>query len=169
MSSRTLVAVHRSMERDHDVLPPVRQPYAVSELRWSATCGATRSTIRKCQHSDIRQPPSLETPIVGADGGRSCSLSTGRDRTTYCTVDYGLCPHFGRARSGDLSSNATPVTRSSLRPTSSLGPVHGRTNGARPTYWALPAIDQRNTSSYFHPSTIGQLATLSPDVFAIHI
>src|SRR6218665_3869849 len=26
MSSRTLVAVHRSMERDHDVLPPVRRP-----------------------------------------------------------------------------------------------------------------------------------------------
>src|SRR6218665_471624 len=72
MSSRTLVAVHRSMERDHDVLPPVRRPYAVSELRWSATCGGTRLTIRKCQHSDILQPPSLETPIVGADGGRSC-------------------------------------------------------------------------------------------------
>lgn len=86
-------------------------------------------------------------------------VSTGRDRTTNCTVDYGLCPHFGRARSGDLWSNATPVTRSSLRPTSSLGPVHGRTNGARPTYWVLPAIDQRNTSSYFHPSTIGQLTT----------
>src|SRR6218665_3291859 len=116
MSSRTLVAVHRSMERDHDVLPPVRRPYAVSEFRWSATCGGTRSTIRKCQHSDILQPPSPETPIVGADGDRSCSLSTGRDRTTYCTMDYGLCPHFGPGRYGDLSSNATPVTRSSLRP-----------------------------------------------------
>src|SRR6218665_1591812 len=72
MSSRTLVAVHRSLERDHDVLPRVGRPYAVSGLRWSATCGGTRSTIRKCQHSDILQPPSLETPIVGADGGTSC-------------------------------------------------------------------------------------------------
>src|SRR6218665_4118137 len=94
--------------------------------------------------------------------------STGRDRTTNCTVDYSLCPHFGRARSGDLS-NATPVTRSSLRRTASLGPVHGRTNRARPTYWALPAIDRRNTSSYFHPSTIGQVTTCSPDVFAVDI
>src|SRR6218665_1406791 len=52
---------------------------------------------------------------------------------------------FGRARSGecgDLWSNATPVTRSNRRPTSSLGPVYGRTNGARPTYWALRASHQ---------------------------
>src|SRR6218665_3082201 len=71
MSSKTLVAARRSLERDHDVLPPVRRPYAVSALRWSATCGGTRSTIRKCQHSDILQPPSVETPMVGTDGGRS--------------------------------------------------------------------------------------------------
>src|SRR6218665_1760788 len=143
------------MERDRDVLPPVRRPYDVSELRWSATCGGTRSTIRKCQHSDILLPPSLETPIVGADGGRSCIYGARPDDQLH----GGLRPlsHFGRARSGDLWSNAIPVTRSNLRPTSSLGPVHGRTNGARPTYWVLPAIDQRNTSSYFHPSTIGQL------------
>src|SRR6218665_3098141 len=155
MSSRTLVAVHRSMERDHDVLPPVRRPYAVSELRWSATCGGRRSTIRKCQHSDILQPPSLETPIVGADGGRSCIYGARPDDQLHGGLRP--LPHFGRARSGDLWSNATPMTHSSLRPTSSLGPVHGRTNGARPTYWVLGAIDQRNTSSYFHPSTIGQL------------
>src|SRR6218665_1699250 len=37
-----------------------------------ATCGGTRSTIRKYQHSDILQPPSLETLIACADGGRSC-------------------------------------------------------------------------------------------------
>src|SRR6218665_411212 len=55
------------MERDRDVLPLVRRPAA---LRWSATCGGMRSTIRKCQHSDILQP-SPETPIVRADGGRS--------------------------------------------------------------------------------------------------
>src|SRR6218665_2244198 len=152
------------MERDRHVIPLVRRPLRPSAGRLPVEeRGQQSASVNTVTFSN------LETPIVGADGDRSCSLSTGRDRTTYCTVDYGLCPHFGRARSGDLSNNATPVTRSSLRPTSSLGPVHGRTNGARPTYWALPAIDQRNTSSYFHPSTIGQLATLSPDVFAIHI
>src|SRR6218665_2376669 len=148
MSSRTLVAVHRSMERDHDVLPPVRRPYAVSELRWSVEGpveeqGQQSASVNTVTFSNLPPLRRRSSGLMAAD-----SVSTGRDRTTNCTVDYGLCPHFGRARSGDLWSNATPVTRSSLRPTSSLGPVHGRTNGARPTYWVPPAIDQRNTSSY---------------------
>src|SRR6218665_1542179 len=146
MSSRTLVAVHRSIERDHDVLPPVRRPYAVSELRWSATCGGTRPTIRKCQHSDILQPPSLETPIVGADGGRSCIYGARPDDQLH----GGLRPvsPFGRVRSGDLWSNATPVTRSNLRPTSSLGPVYGRTKGERQICWALRASHQPTPAQY---------------------
>ena len=161
MSSRTLVAVHRSMERDHDVLPPVRWPYAVSELRWPVEGpveeqGQQSASVNTVTFFNLPPLRRRSSGLMAAD-----RVSTGRDRTTNCTVDYGLCPHFGRAWSGDLWSNATPVTRSSLRPTSSLGPVHGRTNGARPTYWVLPAIDQRNTSSYFHPSTIGPLDPLT--------
>src|SRR6218665_1034387 len=127
MSSRTLVAVHRSMERDHDVLSPVRRQYAVSELCWSATCGGTRSTTRKCQHSDILQPPSLETPIVGADGGRSCVYGARPDDQLHA----GLRPlsPFPRARSGDLWSNA-------------LQPLGGRMRHAR-----LTGLSQLSTSA----------------------
>src|SRR6218665_151315 len=151
------------MERDHDVLPPVRRPYAVSELRWSVEGpvegpgeeqGQQSASVNTVTLSNLPPLRRRSSGLMAAD-----RVSTGRDRTTNCTVDYDLCPLFGRARSGDLWRNATPVTRSSLRPTSSLGPGHGRTNGARPTYWALPAINQRNTSSYFHPATIGQLTT----------
>ena len=100
MSSKTLVAVRRSLERDHDVLPPVRRPYAVSTFHWSATSGETRSTIRKCQHSESVTFSNLP-PLRRRSSGLMAAdrVSTGRDRTTNCTVDYGLCPLFGRARS----------------------------------------------------------------------
>src|SRR6218665_821129 len=108
-----------------------------------------------CQH--ILQPPPPGRRSLGLMAADR--VSTWRDRTTNYIVDDSPCRLFGPARSWGLWRISIPVTRSSLRPTSSVGTGHGRTHGARPAHWTLPAIDQRNKSSNFHPSTIRQLTT----------
>jgi len=129
LSSRTLAVVRRSMERDRHVKPPVRRLLQPSAGRLPVEERGHQSV--KCQHSDILQPPS--------PGRRSCIYGARPDDQLH--GGYSHCRLFGPARSGGLWRISTPVTRSSLRPTSSVGPGHWQTHGARPAHWTLLAID----------------------------
>src|SRR6218665_3687960 len=94
MSSRTLVAVHRSMERDHDVLPPVRRPYAVSELRWTVEGpveeqGQQSLSVNTVTFSNLPPLRRRSSGLMAAD-----RVSTGRDRTTNCNGGLRPLSHF---------------------------------------------------------------------------
>jgi len=98
LSSRTLVVVRRSMERDRHVIPPVRRPLRPSAGRLPVEERGQQSV--KCQHSDILQPPSPGRRSLGLMAADR--VSTGRDRTTNCMVDDSHCRLLGPARSGGL-------------------------------------------------------------------
>src|SRR6218665_219271 len=88
MSSRTLVAVQWSVTMTCYRLYGGRTPFRSSAGRLPVEEGGQQSaSVNTVTFSNLPPLRRRSSGLMAAD-----RVSTGRDRTTNCTVDYGLCP-----------------------------------------------------------------------------